>query len=148
MTSSETPGDARPHPVLLSRPAPRRPINPTERLRARWWVYTVWYVFACLAASAFWAQDHGGGVSSLLRAFGYLLICSAALMAPGLIVARSGLSLRGQRSLLLAVLALTAALVAGTMSTGILWAPPPFILLLGNAVWSIEEIDRRLKGRK
>jgi hypothetical protein len=83
----------------------------------------------------------------VLRSFVYLLICSLALTTPGLIVARMGLSLQAQRSLLLALLAIAAVMVAGTMSTDMLWATPPFILLTGNAIWSIEEIDRGLEGK-
>lgn len=117
-------------------------------MRARWRIYLLWYVIACLAASAFYAQGHGNHVSVALRSFGYLLICSLALVAPGLMLARTGLSLQAQRSLLLALLAVGAVMVTGTMSTEMLWATPPFILLTGNAIWSIEEIDRRLEGKK
>ena len=147
MISPQTTGDSRVSPVLLSPASPARPSGLGGGLRARWWLYTLWYLIACLAASAFYAQGHSGPVSVVLRSFVYLLICSLALTTPGLIVARMGLSLQAQRSLLLALLAIAAVMVVGTMSTDMLWATPPFILFTGNAIWSIEEIDRALEGK-
>jgi hypothetical protein len=148
-TNVPPPQSASPADPLLNPATPgARPAGLAGRLRARWWIYALWYLAACLAASAFYAQSQGSHVTGLLRSFGYLMICSLAFAAPGLIVARMGLSLHAQRSLLLALLAVGAVMVAGTMSTDMLWASPPFILLTGNAIWSIEEIDRELEGKK
>ena len=148
MTSAQAAGDSLVHSVVPSPVTPARSSVLVDRLRARWWLYALWYLIACLAASAFHAQGHSDSVSVMLRGFGYLVICTLALTTPGLIVARMGLSLHAQRSLLLALLAIGAVMVAGTMSTDMLWATPPFILLTGNAIWSIEEIDRELEGKR
>jgi hypothetical protein len=118
------------------------------RLPQRLWLWTLWYAMGCLAGAAVWGIYAHRTPTQVVVAVIYLLACGLVLFAPGMAIERGALAARltsrRQRTLLLVLLVVAAGLVIATMSTGRLWWTPLFILLTGNAIWSLDTIDHRL----
>lgn len=115
--------------------------NPIDRpFGHAWRVVALWTAEGCAALAAAWALAGGRDPKAMIGALGYLLLCGVALLVPAhaLRAGLAGASARRRRSALQLVLALSAAAVAGSLSTGHGWAGIVFILLLGDALWALE----------
>ena len=105
-----------------------------------WCLLALWCAEGSAAAAALWTLSHGHHPGDMIRVLAYLLLCAAALLTPGHVL-RAGLrgaAPRRRRSALQLFLALSAAGVAASLSTGHGWAAIVCILLLGDALWALE----------
>jgi NhaP-type Na+/H+ or K+/H+ antiporter len=112
----------------------------------RHWLLALWLVEACVAAAAVLTLARGGAPRDLLLTLAYFALCALALTLPGPALRRAAAALgmppQRRRLVLQLYLALAAAAVAATLGTARGWAAVVAILLMGNALLTLEVESR------